>query len=188
MLLTSSEVSRRYDSLAHDGFKLSLLYLTSLQSCCVKLPTRCSAIGSCLILRRVIVIQDVPRLKASQVPITYVPHAGLLFCAGVKSHYGDMINGWSCLYKSRFKHTIPHSLFSPLHPSLRSAFPWVTLRCNQHIAAAPSVSTLSDGGGDDDDDDVPALAILFGFGEFSLLLNELDELYENCCFGEAMFI
>lgn len=64
----------------------------------------------------------------------------------------------------------------------------MTLRCNQHIAATPSVSTLSDGGGDDDDDDVLALAILFGFGEFSLLLNELDELYENCCFGEAMFI
>lgn len=62
----------------------------------------------------------------------------------------------------------------------------MTLQCNQHIAAAPSVSTLSDGG--DDDDDVLALAILFGFGEFILLLNELDELYENCCFGEAMFI
>lgn len=75
-------------------------------------------------------------LKGSCTPINCT---AILFLTEVRSHYREMINGGSCLYKSQCKHTILHLLFSLLHPSLRMAFPCVTQQCNhgrschQHI-------------------------------------------------------
>lgn len=91
-------------------------------------------------------------LRGCAVPLIHfltVHTVGVTLCLKVISHGNDMINDRSCLYKSQFKHSIHHLLFSLLHPSLVSGFPWVIVQCNQHIVAVCSVSTLSD------DDDCP---------------------------------
>lgn len=72
----------------------------------------------------------------------YLTVHGLCPMRRSESHCTDMINGWSCLYKSWSERSVCQTLFSLLHPSLRSMFPWVIVQCNQHIVAVYLPSAL----------------------------------------------